>query len=86
MKQDKEKLILVIIVFLLIIINVINVYQCENNLAKKDNVINLVNEARIRAENKECCQLIQERYNDKRISEDGLMFIYEEHPQIIECE
>ena len=51
----------------------------------KDKVIDKVNQARIRAENKECCQVIQERYIEKRISEDGLNFIYEEHPKIISC-
>ncbi len=63
---------------------VFHLQQIEINDLQED-LIN-TNEARIRAEEKPCCKIIQERYIDRRLSEDGLTFIYEEHPQIMECE
>lgn len=41
--------------------------------------------ARKKAENKQCCQIIQERYNDKMLTENGMGFIIEERPRVIDC-
>jgi len=84
-KLDEYLFFVVLLSSLMIIaLLVINTHQHNHVKELKNDLIN-VNEARIKAENKPCCQVIQERYIDRRLSEDGLSFIYEEHPQLIEC-
>jgi hypothetical protein len=76
----------IITIFLITIIAISTLLYQNNEYKECQNNLVTVNNVRIRAENKPCCQLIQERYNEKRISEEGTFFIYTEHPQIINCE
>jgi len=75
--------ILIIVTLLGFFIGLTNSYNKQ--LDAKDIIIKQLNELRIEAENKPCCQVIQERYIDRRLSEDGLGFIYDESPSMVSC-
>lgn len=82
--RDAGITLLLIIVIIGSFISLTSYYQ--NKIDDLNYNLNKTNIARIKAENKPCCQLVQERYIDKRLSDDGLSFIYEEHPKIVSCE
>ena len=82
----KAMILLILFLSLLIVSSVLTLIMASNDINELKEDLHNVNEARIRAENKPCCKVIQERYIDKRLDESGIHFIYEEHPQIMECE
>ena len=84
--NDETYKAMILFLSLLVVASVLTLIMASNEIKEIKEDLQNVNEARIRAENKPCCQLIQERYIDRRLDEDGIHFIYEEHPQIMECE
>lgn len=78
------ELIVVFLIGCLFTLLITGMFQAKT-IQDKEELIKTINEARIKAENKQCCQVIQERYIDKQLDKSGLNFIYLEQPSIISC-
>lgn len=81
----KNKILNILIFVLIIFCFAYIVASYENELKIKDDTLKLVNEARIRAENKPCCIKLQEQQIDKIITNGGMDSYYEQQGDIIYC-